>query len=70
MGIKLEITEKAMDFITDKGYDDNYGARPLKRVIQKNIEDKLSEELLRGNISENSVVRVDCIDNELVFEKF
>ncbi len=68
MEISLEITSTAMDLITEKGYDSNYGARPLKRVIQKNIEDKLSEEILRGKVKENSKVIIDAKDEEFVFE--
>lgn len=65
--VKLEITPSAMDFITDKGYDDNYGARPLKRVIQRYIEDKLSEKILRNELKEGSTVTVDLDGEELVF---
>lgn len=68
MEITLEITPKAMDLITEKGYDSNYGARPLKRVIQRNIEDKLSEEILRGRVKENSKVVIDANDNEFIFD--
>src|SRR5690606_6153728 len=46
----LELTEAAKDRIAEEGYDPDYGARPLRRAIQKQIEDRLSEELLRGNI--------------------
>ncbi len=67
--VKLEITPSAMDLITEKGYDANYGARPLKRVIQRHIEDKLSEEILRGKIQNSSVVTIDAVDGEFVFNK-
>ncbi len=67
--VKLEISPTAMDLIIDKGYDNNYGARPLKRVIQRHIEDKLSEEILRGNLSENSCVVVDAENGEFTFSK-
>ena len=67
MDIELSITDRAMDLITEKGYDKDYGARPLKRVIQRNIEDKLSEEILRGNLKENSVLTIDAIDGEFIF---
>ncbi len=70
MEITLEITPSAMDLITEKGYDSNYGARPLKRVIQRNIEDKLSEEILRGKVKENSRVVIDAVDNEFVFNNY
>ncbi len=65
--VKLEITPSAMDLIIEKGYDDAYGARPLKRVIQRNLEDKLSEQILRGNLRENSSVTVDAVDGQFVF---
>ncbi len=69
MDIDMEITPPAMDLIVEKGYDNNYGARPLKRVIQKNIEDKLSEEILRGHLVSNSRVVIDANDGEFVFLK-
>ena len=56
MGVGLEITPNAMDLITEKGYDDNYGARPLKRVIQRYIEDKLSESIT-NNRCKNTLIR-------------
>ncbi len=49
LGFKLNLTEEAKDFIADKGYDKNFGARPLKRAIQKYLEDDLAELLLRLN---------------------
>ncbi len=66
MDITLEITNSAMDLILEKGYDDNYGARPLKRVIQHYIEDKLSEEILKGKVGENSTVTIDAVSGEFV----
>ncbi len=68
MGVKLEVSSEAMDLITEKGYDENYGARPLKRVIQRYIEDKLSEEILRGKFSENSTVTIRVENGEFVFD--
>jgi ATP-dependent Clp protease ATP-binding subunit ClpC len=70
MEVALEISPAAMDLITEKGYDENYGARPLKRVIQRNIEDKLSEEILRGQIGNDSVVRIDAQDGNFIFKKY
>ena len=67
LDVKLEISDGAMDLIVEKGYDENYGARPLKRVLQRYIEDKLSEQILRGKLSEKSVVYIDAIDGEFVF---
>jgi len=56
--IKFEISDEAKEFIAEKGYDITYGARPLRRVIQKYLEDPLSEEMLKGNIKINSKVVV------------
>lgn len=69
MDIKVEITPSAMDLITDKGYDENYGARPLKRVIQRHIEDKLSEKILRGEIVAKSSVIINAKDGEFIIDK-
>lgn len=69
MGVNLVVTEEAMDLITEKGYDQEYGARPLKRVIQRNIEDKLSEEILRGDVGENCTVAITVEDDKFVFVK-
>ncbi len=67
--VKLDITEKAMELIIEKGYDNNYGARPLKRVIQRNIEDKLSEEILRGDLTQNTNITVDAEGEKFIFNK-
>ncbi|WP_028595097.1 ATP-dependent protease ATP-binding subunit ClpC [Paenibacillus assamensis] len=63
--IHFELTEKAKLFLAKEGYDPAYGARPLRRAIQKHIEDRLSEELLRGNISKGDSVSIDEKDGEL-----
>nr|MBO4517794.1 AAA family ATPase [Clostridia bacterium] len=68
MGVSLEVSKSAMDLIIEKGYDNDYGARPLKRVIQRYIEDKLSEEILRGTLRENSKITVNAADGEFYFE--
>ena len=70
MDVELEITPEAMDLIIEKGYDNAYGARPLKRVVQRFIEDKLSEEILRGELKDKSVVSVGVYDGEFVFDKY
>ena len=69
MQVSMNLTSEAMDLIIEKGYDDNYGARPLKRVIQRNIEDRLSEEILRGNLEQNSSITIDVEDGKFVFNK-
>ncbi len=67
--VDMRLTDNAMNLLIDKGYDDNYGARPLKRVIQRYIEDKLSEEILRGELTPNSSIVIDEQDGEFVFIK-
>ena len=69
MNITLEVSESAIEHVADKGYDPQFGARPLKRAIQKMIEDKLSEEFLRGTIKAGSNVIIDVEDNELTIKK-
>ena len=58
-GIKLQITKKAKDFLLEKGYDPQYGARPLKRAVQKYVQDPLASRLLEGDYPEGSCVEVD-----------
>ena len=64
--IRVEATEAAKDWIADEGYDPEYGARPLRRVIQTEIEDRMSDEVLAGNIVDGSTVLVDYVDGEVV----
>src|SRR5690554_2926581 len=59
LGYQLLLTESALDFIAEKGYDKQYGARPLKRAIQKYIEDALAEEIVKGTLTENSKIVLD-----------
>ena len=66
-GIVLTVTETALIYLVKEGYDAQYGARPLKRIIQRKIEDKLSEEILLGKIRNGQHVTVDCINGRLVF---
>jgi ATP-dependent Clp protease ATP-binding subunit ClpC len=63
----LDLTDAARDYLAEKGYDPSLGARPLRRVIQTDVEDTLSEELLAGNLTEGKLVTVDLQDGELVF---
>ena len=66
-GMKLEVSDKALDYLAEKGYDKEYGARPLKRVIQRMVEDRLSEEILKNAIHSGQTVLVDFDGNELTF---
>ncbi|MCF6342134.1 MAG: ATP-dependent Clp protease ATP-binding subunit [Bacteroidales bacterium] len=59
MGYKIKVTTKAKDFIIEKGWDEQFGARPLKRAIQKYIEDELAEEIIKSAIKENDSITVD-----------
>ena len=65
--IEIDATEEAVEYLADKGFDPQYGARPIKRVIQKEVLNKLSKELLRGSIRTDGVVLIDSFENELVF---
>ena len=68
-GIEIELTDDARTLLGNLGYDPTYGARPLKRVIQKQLVDKLALKLLEGEFGEGDVVRVDAVEGEIVFEK-
>ena len=70
MGVKVELSPKALEFVADKGFDKQYGARPLRRAMQKYIEDPIAEELLKGSVKEGSLVKVDLAANgvELLFQ--
>jgi ATP-dependent Clp protease ATP-binding subunit ClpC len=65
-GIKLEVTDATKDLLGEKGYDEVFGARPLRRVIQNMVEDKLSEDLLRGQFQSGDTVVVDTEEGEIV----
>jgi ATP-dependent Clp protease ATP-binding subunit ClpC len=65
-GIDLAVTEPAKDFLGEKGYDSVFGARPLRRVIQDLVEDKLSEDLLRGKFRSGDAVVIDLEGEEIV----
>jgi ATP-dependent Clp protease ATP-binding subunit ClpB len=68
-GIEIELTDKARELLANLGYDPTYGARPLKRVIQKNLVDVLALRILEGEFSEGDTVRVDAEKGELAFAK-
>ena len=59
LGYDLEITDSAADYIAEKGYDEKYGARPLKRAIQKYLEDPFAEEIINSEVSEGDLLRAD-----------
>ena len=59
LGYKIELTEKAKDFLAERGYDPQYGARPLNRAIQKYLEDPVAEEILKGDFTEGDTILAD-----------
>lgn len=68
-GIDFILTDEAKKFLAKEGFDPAYGARPLRRSIQRNIEDRLSEELLVGNIKQGDTVAIHCEDGKIKIEK-
>jgi len=62
MGYTLQLTEKAKDFIVEKGWDEQFGARPLKRSIQKYVEDSLAEEIIKTKLHEGDVILLDYLE--------
>ena len=67
-GSSLKVTESALKYLIDKGYDSEYGARPLRRLIEQEIEDKIAEQFLEGNIPNNSVIIISAKDGKLSFK--
>lgn len=67
MNIKISFTDNAISEIADKGFDENYGARPLRRAIQNEIEDPLSEQILEGKVKDGAVVTCDFADGQFTF---
>ena len=66
LGYKISLTDAAKDFLSDKGYDPQYGARPVKRLIQKEVLNALSKEILSGELKTDSIILIDSFDEKLV----
>jgi ATP-dependent Clp protease ATP-binding subunit ClpB len=66
-GLQIEISEQAIDWMASLGFDPQYGARPVKRVLQQHVLNDLSKQILGGIISREQPVVVDVVDQELVF---
>ncbi len=66
-GITFDATEEAIAYLAEKGYNPEYGARPVKRVIQKEVLNELSKEILSGKVTTDSIILLDAFDNQLVF---
>jgi ATP-dependent Clp protease ATP-binding subunit ClpB len=67
MGIQLEASDEALDWLAQLGYDPQFGARPLKRVIQKRILNELSKDILAGKVDKDSKIKLDVFENQFVF---
>ena len=67
IGIRMDASEEALDWLAQLGYDPQFGARPLKRVIQKKILNELSKQILAGKVDKDSHIRLDMFDNQFVF---
>lgn len=65
--ITMDATPEAIDYLAKKGYDPQFGARPVKRVIQREVLNRLSKEILSGKVQTDSIILLDAFDNELVF---
>jgi ATP-dependent Clp protease ATP-binding subunit ClpC len=68
-GIGIHLTESARAWLASKGYDPQFGARPLRRAIQRFVENPLSSQLLKGDITDGDLVFIDEVDGQLVFER-
>ncbi len=67
--LTIEVTDEAKDYLAKEGYSEAYGARPLRRVIQKKVEDVLAEEILSGNYKPNDKLKMDYRDDKIIIEK-
>ena len=66
-GITFDATDEAIAYLAEKGFEPEYGARPVKRVIQKEVLNKLSKEILAGKVTTDSIILIDAFDDSLVF---
>jgi ATPases with chaperone activity, ATP-binding subunit len=65
--VHIDLEQSAKEFLIEKGYDPQYGARPMRRAVERYLEDPFAEELLRGNVKVGDVVHVAAADGKLVF---
>ncbi|MHB9009690.1 MAG: NDP-hexose 4-ketoreductase, partial [Limisphaerales bacterium] len=65
--IRVELDAKAKDFLTEKGYDPQYGARPMRRAVERHLEDPLAEEIIRGTFHEGDPILVSVEGEKLIF---
>jgi ATP-dependent Clp protease ATP-binding subunit ClpC len=67
--VKIELDERAKEFLAEKGFDPMYGARPMRRAVERYLEDPLAEEIIRGNLHENDPIKVSVEGDKLVFNQ-
>jgi ATP-dependent Clp protease ATP-binding subunit ClpC len=67
--LNIEVTDEVKDHLAENGYSEAYGARPLRRLIQRKMEDSLAEEILSGKYSAGDTIRVTLVDGKISFEK-
>ncbi len=67
--VSITVTDEALDFLIDKGYNQNFGARPLRRAIENYLEDPISEEILQGKYEGKKQIKAKVQDDKLVFEE-
>lgn len=65
--ITMDATPEAIAYLSDKGYDPTFGARPVKRVIQKDVLNELSKQILSGKVKTDSIILLDSFNGQLVF---
>jgi ATP-dependent Clp protease ATP-binding subunit ClpC len=68
-GLRIQLTEQAREWLADQGFDDDFGARPLKRAIQRYVESPLSVRLLKGDFEDGDHILIDVAENELTFSR-
>jgi len=67
--LKLQLDDKAKDLLVEKGYDPQYGARPMRRAVEKYFEDPLAEEILKGALTEGGLIQVTADKDKLLFSQ-
>ena len=67
-GVGIQLTQKAKEYLVDKGYDDKNGARPLRRLIQDDIEDYIADKLISGELDKGDILKIDANNGALEFK--
>ena len=68
LNVKIKLTDKAKEYFIDNGYDEFYGARPLKRLVNREIETRLAKEIINNNIKENETITIDVENNNVIIK--